>query len=110
MITPMFQKGQPKRGGRVKGTPNKVHGEIEEKLKKLGCDPIAGLAAIAMDQSVDVKTRAHCYSELAQYIAPKRKALEHSGEISNGGGGVLVVPAEMSMEQWLAKRSTPSQS
>jgi hypothetical protein len=41
--------------------------------------PIAGMARIAMN-----KTRM--FSELAQDVAPKRKALEHSGD-----GGMIEV-------------------
>ncbi len=70
-----------KYGGRTKGTPNKRTATIEQKLKKLGCDPIAGLAELAMNAE-DLAIRATCMRELAQYVAPKRKALEVSGEIA----------------------------
>jgi hypothetical protein len=73
-------------GGRKKGTPNKVTTDVAEKLRKLGCDPIEGMALIALgrdaqgnpiDVSIDLKAKMN--AELAQYILPKRKALEHSG-------------------------------
>lgn len=42
-----------KTGGRQKGTPNKRTQEIQEKLEKLGCDPIEGLARIAKQAEQD---------------------------------------------------------
>jgi hypothetical protein len=45
----------------------------------MGCDPIAGMAAIAMDEKQDIGLRAQMFKELAQYVAPKRKAIEMSG-------------------------------
>ncbi len=38
------------------------------------------MARIAMDESNDVSLRAQMYKELAQYVAPKRKAVEVTGE------------------------------
>ena len=69
-----------KTGGRVKGTPNKTTLAVAERLEAIGCDPIEGMARIAMDINTPIDVRAKLYSELAQYIAPKRKAIEHSGE------------------------------
>ena len=40
----------------------------------------AGMAQIALDEKNPVEVRARMFSELAQYVAPKRKALEHSAE------------------------------
>lgn len=76
-----------RRGGRVKGTPNKITDDIVEKLKSLRCDPIEGMARIAADNENPPELRGRMYSELAQYVAPKRKAVEHSGP---GGGALLV--------------------
>jgi len=42
--------GGPKYGGRQKGTPNRPTKDIAEKLAKLNCDPITGLALIAMNK------------------------------------------------------------
>ena len=77
-------KGLPKTGGRAKGTPNKRTQSVMEKLEALGCDPIAGLAKIAMNKrqklgvrkDVPIELRAQMFKELAQYVAPKRKAIE----------------------------------
>jgi hypothetical protein len=69
-----------KTGGRQKGTPNKRTLEIQQLLDELGCDPIEGLARIAMDERNSPELRGRMYSELAQYVAPKRRAVEHSGD------------------------------
>ena len=73
-------KGLPKTGGRQPGTPNRKTHELAEKLDKLGCDPIEGLALIAIDQETAPELKVRCYAELAQYVYAKRKAVEHLTE------------------------------
>jgi len=97
-----------KSGGRKKGTPNKRTLELTERLEALGCDPIEAMALIAMNrldcglcggtgqapdkegqpcavchgkgtERILPELRARMYAELAQYLYPKRKAVEHSG-------------------------------
>jgi hypothetical protein len=65
-----------KTGGRPSGTPNKRSLAVAEKLEALGCDPIEGMAKIAMDEKVEMSIRAQMYKELAQYVAFERKAVE----------------------------------
>jgi hypothetical protein len=72
--------GLPKTGGRQRGTPNKATLTIAEKLEALGCDPIEGMARIAMDKKISPETRGRYYSELAQYLYPKRKPVDISIE------------------------------
>jgi hypothetical protein len=67
-----------RRGGRQRGTPNRNTQAVSEKLDALGCDPIAGMAEIAMDPSNSPELRARMFAELAPYVFPKRKAIEHS--------------------------------
>ena len=69
--------GTPKTGGRSKGTPNKATQDVRDKLAALGCDPIEGMARIAMDEANPPELRGKMFAELAGYIAPKRKAIEH---------------------------------
>jgi len=64
-----------KTGGRRKGTPNKRTQEVQELLAELGCDPIKGMSQIALDVENPIEIRARMFVELAQYVAPKRKAL-----------------------------------
>ena len=65
-----------KTGGRKAGVPNKKTRAIQERLEELGCDPLEGMAKIAMDESIEVNIRLTAYKELAQYLYPKRKAIE----------------------------------
>ena len=68
-----------RRGGRQIGTPNKRTLEVRERLAELNCDPIQGMALIAMDPEATLELRGRMFAELAAYIAPKRKAVELSG-------------------------------
>lgn len=67
-----------KTGGRQAGTPNKKTQELQARLLDIGCDPIEGMALLAMDVNNSPELRGRMYAELAQYVAPKRKAVENS--------------------------------
>ena len=71
-----------KTGGRQKGTPNRRTADVAERLEAMGCDPIEGMAKLAMDEAIEPALRGRLFGELAQYIYPKRKALEYSIEPS----------------------------
>jgi len=71
--------GHPKWGGRIKGTPNILTQDFLSILGKLKCNPIEGMARIAVNPNYPIELRARMYAELAQYVVPKRKAIEHSG-------------------------------
>jgi len=76
--------GLPKTGGRQRGTPNKATRAVAEKLEALGCDPILGMARIAMDEKNSAETRGRYYGELAQYVHAKRKPIDDSdGEVAS---------------------------
>jgi len=104
----MKPRGLPKTGGRKPGTPNKRTVEVQERLAALGCDPIEAMAkavvldAVALCVEGGYLTAAEAKdnpglaramaiklyppeltlrmaAELAQYVAPKRKAIEHTG-------------------------------
>ena len=81
------QKAKVAGSGRKAGTPNRRSQEVQELLESMDCDPITGMARIAMDETIDMQIRARMFTELAQYVAPKRKAIEHSGD----GAAVPVV-------------------
>jgi len=70
-----------KTGGRKLGTPNRRTTEVVDRLLSLGCDPIEGMARIAMDPLSSPELRARMYVELAQYVAPKRKAIALSSTV-----------------------------
>ncbi len=76
-----------KTGGRAAGTPNRKTLEVAERLAELKCDPIEGMARIATDEKNPPELRGRMFAELAQYVYPKRKAIEHSGP---GGADITV--------------------
>ena len=67
-----------KTGGRVKGTPNKRTQDLTERLAELGCDPVEGMARLAMDPNSSPDLKGRMYAELAQYVYPKRRAVEQT--------------------------------
>jgi hypothetical protein len=79
-----FEKGKPRppNSGRRKGTPNKMSAAVRARLEELGCDPIEGLAMIAMDEDEPSALRAHCFADLMPYCYAKKT--EHSGSVSIG--------------------------
>lgn len=79
----MGAKGAPKTGGRTKGTPNKDKQELLAMIEAAGCPhPVEGMATVAVraKESGNIKLEQAAYQELAQYVAPKRKAVEVTGE------------------------------
>src|SRR5215813_7861071 len=67
-----------KTGGRMKGTPNKRTQDLTERLAELGCDPVEGMAKLAMDPNSSPDLKGRMYAELAQYVYPKRRAVEQT--------------------------------
>ena len=66
--------------GRPKGSKNKNKLDVQARLDALGCDPITGLATLAMDPANTKELQYHCYKELLSYIAPKKKSVEVTGD------------------------------
>lgn len=79
-----------KTGGRQKGTPNKDTKALCDRIAERypGWDPVEAMAEIARDEQNDVMIRLAALKEIAQYIHPKRKAIEHTGK----DGAPLVPP------------------
>lgn len=101
--------GTPKTGGRKKGTPNTKTLSVQAIAEKLGVCPIeilfqiatndwdalgyddgtvtrCGAGGVTYDEDViQLDHRLHAAKELAQYLYPKRKALE----LSNNEGEPL---------------------
>ena len=80
-------RGQ-KTGVRKAGTPNTRPLDVIERLDQLGCDPIEGMTKIALDQQNPVELRPRMFSDLAQYVAPKRRAVDHSA--TDGTGNITI--------------------
>jgi hypothetical protein len=67
-----------KTGGREKGTPNNKTLEVAAILEEVGWDPIRGMAKLAMNPRNTPELRGRMFSELAQYLHARRKAIEHT--------------------------------
>ena len=71
-----------KTGGRIKGTPNKKTVEVCERMEQLGFDPIESMVEICNQAMADkdYSLAGIMAKELAQYVYPKRKAIEYISE------------------------------
>lgn len=65
--------------GRVKGTPNRMTQTLQEICEKHNFHPFEALLEIAKD--VTHEHRFPALKEIAQYLYPKRKAIEVSQDI-----------------------------
>ena len=88
-----------KTGGRTRGIPNRKTQAVIDRLDALGCDPIEGMARIAMDETAELSIRAQMYKELAQYVASKRKAVEMKVD-----GGFSLIDAIRQCDQLAAEQ------
>lgn len=101
--------------GRKKGSLNKRKQEIQELLDDMDCDPIEGMARIALEAEATASSAesfqerkdsltlaGNMYKELAQYVAPKRRAVEMKAEVTEKQFVVSAEP-EMSTDEWLQK-------
>jgi hypothetical protein len=97
-----FKKGHQKFGGKQKGVPNKTSKSLIEKLNDLGMSesldhPVIWMFKVAhglveFDVSVDgvalgqvkadANQRIQCMKEVAKYVSPQLKAIEHSGDLA----------------------------
>ncbi len=75
-----------KTGGRQAGTVNKRTQDVIDKLDRLKCDPIEGMALIAKKafEEGNLPLAGQMFKELAQYVAPKRKAVQIDTERTEG--------------------------
>jgi hypothetical protein len=82
-----MEKGQTNNpNGRPKGVPDKRNLRVAERAAELGCDPIEFLCLVVkadverLKEAPDLNQRITAAKELASYIAPKLKSVEHTGE------------------------------
>lgn len=65
---------------RVASAPTaSAHNDVAAKLTALGCDPIAIMAKLAMDESLDPKLRAAMAKELASLALERASGSDESG-------------------------------
>jgi hypothetical protein len=80
-------KGVKTGGGSRKGIPNKqpssFRTQLREYCESIGADPHKFLADIIVDPDAEVGLRVNAAKELAKYLEPQLKAIEHSGELEH---------------------------
>lgn len=100
-------KGYPKTGGRKLGSVNKITADIIHALAELHCDPIRGMARIANNRKNDAGLRLKAYSDLAQYVYPRRRAVELTPGKTDASGAELLSAAEIIREVREARKPKP---
>ncbi len=95
-----FTRGsrKPANSGRKKGAVGKLSLQVLSRLEELGFDPIMQMVEIANDKGAPLELRGKMAAELAQYVWPKRKAIEHSGP------GGAPIEMNVSARELLARR------
>jgi hypothetical protein len=86
-----FTKGmkRPEGAGRKKGVAGKAVIRVtvglckdpRVRLEELGCDPLRVLAELALDPAVENGVRRLAASDLAGFVWPRKKAVEHIGSV-----------------------------
>ena len=65
--------------GRPKGAHNKITLDLRKLLDEMGCNPIQGLAEIAMNKKHPVQVRSHACAILCKYLHPTIQSVVLSG-------------------------------
>ena len=78
---------------RTKGTPNKPKRALIALLQEKypGYHPVIEMAKVANDPDADPKMRFDANKEVAQYIEPKRKAVEYRDSEGNSMAPAFVM-------------------
>ena len=95
--------------GRPPGMKNKRTIALEEKLAAMGCDPIEFIASVMFDDANPIDLRMKAATELAPYLWPKRKAIEHTGEVSAPQFVIMGAQPDATAEEW-EWRNSPDRS
>lgn len=83
--------------GRPKGVLSEKRHELLLMIMETGCPhPLEGLACVARDAYAqkDMDLAVQCFKELAQYVAPKLKAVEHLVDVQETQQLVIVIPED----------------
>ena len=67
----MAAKGQPKTGGRQKGTANKATAEREREIAESGLTPLAYMLAVLRDENSVSEDRKWAANAAAPYVHPR---------------------------------------
>lgn len=93
-----FKPGDPKPQGSGRKKQTGKREAVAAICERLGCEPIEGMVRIANNPKAKLELRARMLAEIAQYMYPKLRAIEHSGP----GGGPMEV--NVSGTEMLARR------
>lgn len=99
-------RGGGRLGGRKKGTPNKESKVLIDRIKEKYPDycPIEAMCIIAQDPINEVNIRLTANKEVAQYIYPKLKSIDHNH------GGQADNPIKSSLEVLFIKGNVDDKS
>ena len=86
--------------GRPRGSKNARTVDLESKLEAMGCDPFAFMASIMIDEANPIDLRLKAATELVQYIAPKRKAVAHTGDITTHAFVIMGATPDATAADW----------
>lgn len=97
-----------KKRGRPKGVPNKKSEAVGDYIRSF-CDPFKKMHEIALsaEERGELQVAGQMYKELAQYCAPKRKAVEvkTAGEVLPQAIQVEIVGKESAKKNTGAKKA-----
>lgn len=79
----MAGKGAPKGNNYRTGKKSKLQLDINQRLAELNCDPFEGMVRVAKnaEDNGELTIAGTMYKELAKYVLPQKKAIEHTGDI-----------------------------
>jgi hypothetical protein len=79
----MAGKGAPVGNNYRTGKKSKLQLDINARLAELNCDPFEGMVRVAIraEKSGELTIAGTMYKELAKYVLPQKKAVEHTGEL-----------------------------
>jgi hypothetical protein len=94
--------------GRPRGSKNRFTLAVEQRLEERGVDPITFLADIMLNDNGEwtADHRLRAAIELASYVAPKRKAVEHTGEAVARPFVMIGAEPDATAEEW-ERRNNP---
>lgn len=79
-----FQKGEAKRGGRKKGTPNKATLKREAEIAESGLTPLDYMLTMLRDVNAKMEDRMWAAEKAAPYVHPKLASVNHTGSLEIG--------------------------
>ena len=92
-----FEKGKPKTGGRKPGTPNRVTGDLRQRIQQLLDEQFDNLQADF--KALDPKERVNAFIRLLEYTTPKLQRTETTFDLSKLSDTEVETLFEMAMKK-----------